>query len=712
MGVFGKGSRGVRGAKPPARLGRWQKAFLLSLLVAAGGGVFLWMNTKGFSCQPSMGVMALETTPEGSPKEVAAFQEAKSKAKAGQTEEALKQYASLVRQYPRLQPLILFHEAELQAALGREDLAERLYQQIIGEYQKYPSLVTLAQYEAGRSYLRSHQNDEAHVAFDAVLKLRPQSNLALGAHYYLGELAVAEDNLTHAETHWRTYLDKAPDGTFSLAAVKGLEAIPSKKHPEDYRVMGQAWFDANEPEKALTYLKQAPSNSVWLTMGRALMRTGHVSEGRTMLETALRQPVPDAMAQDAIQSILSSYPSIDLRKATLKRLWASPIQSGRDFLLYRLAANAEGAVQRQYLAQLVNTYPKSPWAPESSWALMWPVYRQNRFSDFIERANHHLQLYPTSISAPRVLFWKAKAYLAQSQPEAAHDALKKLVTLYPRQYYAFRAQQILDNTAQPWKTSIHNVFPDDVGVPKPDPKIAQITAPDDLEPVVQELIRVGAADDLRWLMSVEPYDRKESPLDAAASLLEGKTAEALRTMHNVLDDRRKAGHPLKSLSLYRMAYPLMFTQAITPYAQKNRLDSWLVLALMRQESHFNPQAISSSNALGLMQLLPSTARDVAKWESLSGFAPALLFSPEVNIRLGTRYLGFLHQQFGGSSPHAVGAYNGGPGAMARWKAAIPTADLDLFIESIPYDQSRDYIKEVYTHYWLYKSLYPTGHSEN
>lgn len=112
-----------------------------------------------------------------------------------------------------------------------------------------------------------------------------------------------------------------------------------------------------------------------------------------------------------------------------------------------------------------------------------------------------------------------------------------------------------------------------------------------------------------------------------------------------------------------------------------------------------------------MQLIPSTANSVAQWEKLpSPMAQAQLFTPAINIQLGTRYMAYLQETFSHEAL-ATGSYNGGPGAMKRWlasrKAPNPqlTADWDYFIESIPYEQTRTYIKEVFSHYWNYRSLW-------
>ena len=102
-----------------------------------------------------------------------------------------------------------------------------------------------------------------------------------------------------------------------------------------------------------------------------------------------------------------------------------------------------------------------------------------------------------------------------------------------------------------------------------------------------------------------------------------------------------------------------------------------------------------------------TAAEVAQWMGQKGFQPLDLFFPEVNVRLGTRYLAYLHGLFDGNAMLAVGAYNGGPNAMKRWLAQSPNwrQDPDLFVESIPYGEARDYIKKVFTSYWNYRQLY-------
>lgn len=113
-----------------------------------------------------------------------------------------------------------------------------------------------------------------------------------------------------------------------------------------------------------------------------------------------------------------------------------------------------------------------------------------------------------------------------------------------------------------------------------------------------------------------------------------------------------------------------------------------------------------------MQLLPSTAEEVAGWERLRGFRVNDLFVPEINIRLGSRYLRYLHDLFGRSSLAAVGGYHGGPGSMRDCIHKSPhfTDDPDMFIETAPRERTRRYIRKVFGSYWNYLRLYSTKDS--
>jgi soluble lytic murein transglycosylase len=119
---------------------------------------------------------------------------------------------------------------------------------------------------------------------------------------------------------------------------------------------------------------------------------------------------------------------------------------------------------------------------------------------------------------------------------------------------------------------------------------------------------------------------------------------------------------------------------------------------MREESHFNPQALSSSKAIGLMQLMPATAKDVAKRKNIKLNEKEEIFNPELNAQLGTLYLGRLSNQFKSELVYTAGGYNAGPNNMIKWINRWRGKSLDVFVEQIPFKETRNYVKRVYRSY--------------
>jgi soluble lytic murein transglycosylase len=143
---------------------------------------------------------------------------------------------------------------------------------------------------------------------------------------------------------------------------------------------------------------------------------------------------------------------------------------------------------------------------------------------------------------------------------------------------------------------------------------------------------------------------------------------------------------------------------VTKESADNGIPLSLTWAIMREESSFFPEARSSANALGLMQLIPPTARWMAKGTPHASDEAALK-KPEVSIALGTRLLAKLRASFSANEALAIAAYNGGGGAVGRWIAARPQEDFDLFVEEIPFEETRGYLKRVIASEAAYAFLY-------
>ena len=158
-----------------------------------------------------------------------------------------------------------------------------------------------------------------------------------------------------------------------------------------------------------------------------------------------------------------------------------------------------------------------------------------------------------------------------------------------------------------------------------------------------------------------------------------------------------------SLPLWTAGYPLAYGETVAQHAAGNGLSEGLVYALIRAESGFAPTIKSPAGAIGLMQLMPATAKQTAREKG--EFNPARLTVPEYNIKLGTRHLRDLLQDYKGEEVYAIAAYNAGAAAVDRWRKGMKGVALDEFVESIPYQETRDYVKKVYASSATYRRLY-------
>ncbi len=157
---------------------------------------------------------------------------------------------------------------------------------------------------------------------------------------------------------------------------------------------------------------------------------------------------------------------------------------------------------------------------------------------------------------------------------------------------------------------------------------------------------------------------------------------------------------------YYLSYPYGYRDYVDYYSAQNSIDPLFTLAVIREESRFQPEVGSFAGALGLMQIIPSTGQGIANQIGIPDFDSSMLLDPETSIKMGTFYLRQQLNSFSENKFYTCGAYNGGPGAMSKWIASRGNKDIDEFIENIPYDETRKYIKKVMGSYYFYQMLYP------
>ena len=205
---------------------------------------------------------------------------------------------------------------------------------------------------------------------------------------------------------------------------------------------------------------------------------------------------------------------------------------------------------------------------------------------------------------------------------------------------------------------------------------------------------------------------------ASLPVLGGRAGRATHVRADALEAVGAAGaairlardSPGEGDELGRYLYPLGYWDTVYPAAREGGVDPLLVAAVIRQESLFEPTAVSSADAHGLMQLLPSTARQLVQDRGAPPPSPAALHRAEVNVPLGVALLARLVERYHGSLAKALAAYNAGEDAVGKWEKRYAGRDADEFVELISYRETRDYVKAVLGNYRTYRSLYAVSAS--
>ena len=373
--------------------------------------------------------------------------------------------------------------------------------------------------------------------------------------------------------------------------------------------------------------------------------------------------------------------------------------SGNLYLLRRDYATAIG-----YYSALATRLPSSKYAATAHWRTGWLSYRQGLYSDAAHLFDEQIRIYPGATETVGALYWRGRLYETQEhKPDKAAANYRALIRAYPHYFYAQMARQrlaALGNTppaAQPQldRFQAPPAPPLKESFPADSPHLAK----------ARLLANAGLNEYIAQEIAADPDSSSWSALaEAQIYASYGENFRGLRLMKRALPSTATASIQSIPLAYWRILFPEPWWETIKAESAKNNLDPYLVAALIRQESEFNPTAISHANACGLMQMLPAVGKSMARQEGLEHFQTFQLFDPATNIRLGTRYLRRTLDKFGGVTEYALAAYNAGDDRVLEWKAAGPYQGIDEFVESIPFTETREYVESILRNLETYKAI--------
>jgi soluble lytic murein transglycosylase len=373
------------------------------------------------------------------------------------------------------------------------------------------------------------------------------------------------------------------------------------------------------------------------------------------------------------------------------------------------------------LAEVPSRYPKGDLLNEALWRLAFSSWRAGRYDDAQHWLDENLRLIPHEeiwYAEGRVPYWKARIFERQDKPEEARASYERAVREYPLSVYAllaFARLKALDGAAEKalvatLRDGIHEVpawtFParalfGDAGFLR----AVELARMGQVGDARRELAKLGLATSADKHAGVRGASADDEDLLWITTILldRGGAWAASHSIPRYGINRYRLQYPMGlGEARWKLSYPRAFPALVAKNAKANQLPEWLQLAIMREESAFSPRIESFANAIGLTQMLVKTAKRFANGSEVTR---DVLLDPAKNVELGSRFLGFLWKRFGGAAPLTIASYNAGESAVERWLGERGDLATDEFMETIPYDETRNYTKRVLASFFAYSWLY-------
>jgi soluble lytic murein transglycosylase len=628
------------------------------------------------------------------------------------------------------------------------------------------SLDDYADYLSAQAYLQSGKLPEAEALLNGFEARHPDSIFVKSVPVLEANLFVQEGDPQSALARLKPHLGDpiASKADFQLAQAKAEQMAGQTDAAA--RLFRHVFLDfplSAEAQVAKGQLAAIGGSAAPLTAEErrnhadALYRAGRFNDAGEEYRALANDP---SMSNAAVKNtLLVAAANCDwklkrLNKQELERLPDTQDEAGarRLYLLMELARDKDdGDSQRALVGQLEARFPESPWlaealyssgnmyllrkdysqavlfysdlakrfpkscepektqncsnySPSSHWRAAWLSYRLKQYSEAAVLMDQQIAQYPGGKEIPGALYWRGRLYEQQEKrPAMAAAYYRTLIRVYEHYYYAAEARQRL--------TAIGGVTPDSVAMltsmhPEAIPELSDDVPEDDPHVVKAKLLANAGLNEYipAEIQAADGSAEWGSFAEAEIYNSYGEAFRAMRVLKRAIPYYTSASISSMPLAYWRILFPEAYWPQIKVSAAANGLDPYMVASLIRQESEFNPQAISNKSAYGLMQLLPSVGKSMAKEEGMRHFETSQLLDPNVNIQLGCRYLKQTMDKFGGRPEYVFAAYNAGDSRVLDWRSAGEEQNIDEFVESIPFTETRDYVQAILRNEDIYRSI--------
>ena len=573
---------------------------------------------------------------------------------------------------------------------------------LLPEHPSYKQILldTVAWYQA------HHRPEKAK---ELLVRMAQYSQGFTKATYMLGRMAVSENRDSEAKIYTQTLLQKSPLAAESTSLLNqifhdkpevGLSELITNS--DSLLKMTRTWFQAERyiaaKVGAKVFIKKYPQSSdlqeVLFILGMSQFSTAEYEESIAQFQLCLTQATNTVWTEKAQFYLARAYhkqkkldQALEIYKTLIQtRPQSAYVPEATYYAYWIYKSKADMGACEKLIADFQSRSPQDEYLDRVLWEYGWDLVENNQIEKATTLWASHTWTLDTEVFRSKQLYWLGK--LKQPfDPEGAQLAFKTCLDRYPYSYYSFRIKNLaLTPFKQP---ALHT----------------DIFQADD---TIMRFYQLGLGD---WMREDLEFKSKDSKLTYSQvytlSRLQSLTGRHYQSVNSWY--QKGLSMVAKDGRLYRdvakLLYPRPYWQDIQNSAQEFKIDPYLLLALMREESLFNPGAKSKSGALGLTQIMPETGQGIAKSIGIKWTDSSLLTNPTMNIRMGAYYVSILSQRFDGSHAAILSGYNAGPNITKKWTMENPLSDLDNFVVKIPYTETQAYVPKVLKSYWMYKWLY-------
>lgn len=590
----------------------------------------------------------------------------------------------------KLKPYAIYHQAQCARELGDKKSEMKQYHFLFNNYPKN-ILSVRARYLAAQM-LVEEEPASAKKYFEFIVKHYPDTDYAIASEYYLGliilnkyknnpELVFPASDKNKVEMAFRHYLEKAPKGRLALNAVANWLTINTEISPDDYLLMANTCYLFECYEHADELLRHTDLKDSWALSVKNLYAQKEYSKAKPLAEYGLKHYVQYADEED-IREVVDLYLAMcDSKKKNIDFLFDISAPRGKDYVWSLKCHASTSEYKAGCFKNLYLNYPNSVYGADAMANLFFENIKARNYKSAEQIGKDYLNKFPKMSSAPMVMFWLGKIAERNNKYDEYMSYYKSTITTYPDTYYAYRSYIAFRHI----KTPMLNAYIKEQPVIYPYKNVSDV------------VLKLAELNDYEILDLITDDDFVKSWV----YYQKGDYSHSMLVARDAMD--KIYPKPDKTDLRWRLVYPVDFYKEILQYCGNN--DPALMLALIREESYFNPQAQSAVGARGLMQLMPLTAKEISVHNGFGMTNPDDLFKPELNIKIGNAYYSQLRGMLNNMDISTVAAYNGGIGSIGRWQKDIVYSDTDEFVEQIPYPETKNYVKKVFRSYWNYLRIY-------